>query len=98
MDDSLVTRYNNYLAAFKQWLNQFAKFTPRTVKTKMKRKIVSNSARKLYYMLLNIYFNDYNNITDERKKRWGKYLILMNYLLKVKNLLHWRKKKKVNHS
>ena len=98
MDDSLVTRYNNYLAAFKQWLNKFAKFTPRTVKTKMKRKIVSNSARKLYYMLLNIYFNDCNNITDERKKRWGKYLILMNYLLKVKNLLHWRKKKKVNHS
>ena len=37
----------------------------------MKRKIVYSTARKLYDMLLNIYFDDYNNITDEEKEKLG---------------------------
>ena len=36
MDDSLLLRYNNYLAPFKQQLEKFNKFTPRKSKTKGK--------------------------------------------------------------
>ena len=50
-------------------MKEFKKFTPPTVKIKMKRKIVFSNARKLYDMLLNIYFDDYNNITDEEKEK-----------------------------
>ena len=53
-----------------------------------------NNAKKLYSIVLNIYYNDYNEITDKEKGRMGKYIILITYLLKVKDL--W--KKKVNHS
>ena len=34
-------------------------------KTKIKRKSVHNNAEKLYNALLNIYFNQYNNIGDK---------------------------------
>ena len=37
MDDSLVSRYNNYLIPFKQRLKEFEKFTPQTVKTKKEK-------------------------------------------------------------
>ena len=97
MDDFLVTRYINYLAPFKQRMEEFKKFTPGKAKTKAKKK---NNAKKLYSILLSIYYNDYNDITDKEKKRWVKNIILITYLLKVKDLLNRRKKmkKKVNHS
>ena len=68
MDDSLVSRYNNYLTLSKQQLEEFKKFTPQKVKAKEKKKILYHNAIKLYNTLLSIYFNDYNNITDEEKK------------------------------
>ena len=55
MDDTLVSRYNNYLPPFKQRLEVFKKFTPRKVKTKAKTKIVYNNAKKVYSNLLSIY-------------------------------------------
>ena len=69
MDDSLVSRYNNYLALLKQRLEEFKKFIPRKAKTKAKKKIVYNNAKKLYNTLLSIYYNDYNEITDEEKRK-----------------------------
>ena len=37
-------------------------------KIKTKNKIMYNNAKKLYDILLSIYYNNYNNITDEEKK------------------------------
>ena len=74
-----MSRYNNYLAPFKQQLEEFKKFIPQKGKRKAKKKIVYNNARKLYNILLSIYHNDYNNdeeeerkITDEEKERMDK--------------------------
>ena len=54
---------------------------------------------KNYDILLSIYYNDYNIITD-KKKMILKNMILKAYLLKVKDLINQRKKikKKVNYS
>ena len=45
--DSLLWKYNNDLAPFKQRLEEFRKFIPRKRKTKAKKKIVYNNAKKL---------------------------------------------------
>ena len=87
-----MSRYNNYFSPFKQRLKEFENFTPRTVKTKENNKIVYNNARELYSKLLSIYYNDYNDITDDEKKGWLKNMTLKIYLLKVKDLM-----KKANH-
>ena len=59
-----------------------------------------HNAIKIYNTLLCLYFNDYDNITEEGKEKMGESLILIIYLLKVIGLLNRRKKmqKKVNHS
>ena len=44
---------------------------PRAEKTKIKEKDVYKNTAILYNLLLAIYFNDYNNITDEKKNRDG---------------------------
>ena len=77
-----MSRYNNYLTLFKQRLKEFKKFTPRTVKTKKNKKIVYNNARKLYSKLLSIYYNDYNDVTDEEKEGMGKKYDPINLLIK----------------
>ena len=53
-----------------------------------------NNAKKLYSIVPNMYYNDYNEITDKEKGKMAKNIILITYLLKIKDL--W--KKKVNHS
>ena len=63
MDDSFKAKYNR-LTLFYHRLNEFKKFTPQTVKTKMKKKIVYNNALNLYNKL-SIYFNDYINIKSK---------------------------------
>ena len=57
MDDSLVSRYNNYLAPLKQRLEESNKFTPRKSKTKAEKRAVYSDAKKLYNTLLSIYYN-----------------------------------------
>ena len=37
MGDSLVSRYNNYLAPFKEWLEEFKKFAPQEAKKKREK-------------------------------------------------------------
>ena len=69
MDDFLVLRYNNYLAPFKQRLEEIKKFTLGKAKTKEKKTIAYNNAKKLYSILLSIYYNDYNDMTDEEKEK-----------------------------
>ena len=60
----------------------------------MKTKIVYNNALNLYNKLISIYFNDYINITYEKRKRWINNMILIIHLLRVKNLLILEKKMK----
>ena len=71
MDDSLVSRYSNYLAPFKQRFEEFKKLTPRILKTKAKKRTVYNNAKKLYSILLSNYYDDYNDIIDEEKEKMG---------------------------
>ena len=91
MDDSLVSRNSNYLAPFKQQLEEFQKFIPRKVKTKTKKKIVCNNAKKLYSILLNIYFNDYNEITDEEKEKTDEKYNPNNLLIKGQRFIELKK-------
>ena len=60
----------------------------------MKRKIVFSNARKLYDMLLNIYFDDYNNITDEEKEKLGEKCNSINLLIKGQRCIGLKKEKK----
>ena len=64
-----MSTYNNYLVPFKERLEEFKKFAPR--KAKAKKKIVYNNTKNLYSILLSIYYNDYNYITDEEKEKMG---------------------------
>ena len=47
---SLVSRDSNYLATFKQWLEEFKKYSPQKLKTKSNR-TVDNNAKKVYSKL-----------------------------------------------
>ena len=64
------SEFKNVEKYVKQWLKEFKKFTPRTVKTKKNKKIMYSIARKLYSKR-SIYYNDYNDITDEEKRKDG---------------------------
>ena len=82
MDDSFEAKYNR-LILFYHRLNEFKKFTPQTLKTKSKKKkIVYNNALNLCNKLLSIYFNDYNNITNEKKEQMNKKYDPNNLLIK----------------
>ena len=81
------------MSLFKQELKGFKKFTPRTVKTKKKRKIAYKSAKELYRKLLSIYHNDYNDISDEEKERMDEKYNPKNLLIKF-----IADEKKVNNS
>ena len=82
MDDSSVSRYNNYLAPFKQWLKEFKNFTSWKLKIKSKKRIVYSNAEKWYSKQLSIYYDDFNSITDEEKEKIGEKYNPKNLLLK----------------
>ena len=86
-DDFLVSRYNNYLAPFKQQLEEIKKFTIGKAKTKEKKKIAYNNDKKLYSILLNIYCNDYNDMTDEEKEKMDEKYNPNDLFIKGQNLL-----------
>ena len=52
------------------------------------------NAANLYNTLLVIYFNYYDIIIDEEKKRWIKDMILVIYFLKIINMMNGTKKMK----
>ena len=58
------------------------------------------NAANLYNTLLVMYFDYYNNITDEEKEETYKKMILVISFLKILNMINDTKKikKKVNHS
>ena len=62
--------------------------------------IYANLLDVLYKILLAIYFNDYNNITADKKVRIDKNVNLVIYFLMVINMINGTKKmkKKVNQS
>ena len=82
-----MSRYNNYLAPFKQQLEEIKKFTIGKAKTKEKKKIAYNNDKKLYSILLNIYCNDYNDMTDEEKEKMDEKHNPNDLLIKGQNLL-----------
>ena len=87
-----MSRYNNYLAPFKQRLEELKKFTPPKVKTKTKKKrLCMIMLKKLYNILLTIYYNDYNNIIDEEKERMDKNYDTKNLLIKGQRFIESKK-------
>ena len=79
MDDSPD---NNRQAKFYNRLNEFKKFTLRTVNRKKKMKTVYNNAKHLFNKLLSIYYIDYINITDEEKEKMAEKCNPNNLLIK----------------
>ena len=61
----------------------------------MKKKSMYNNAINLYNKLLKIYFNDYNNIRNEKKEDMGKKYDPSNLLLYDINLLNRKNKMKI---
>ena len=88
-----MSRYNN-LAPFKQRLEEFKKFNPRKLKTKSKKKTVYSNAKKLYSKLLRIYYDDYNDISDEEKEKMGEKYNLKNLLLMGQRFVESKKEEK----
>ena len=100
-DDSLVSRYNNYLAPFKTRLKEFKIFTPQKLKTNTKIKIVYNEAKKpIQYTTINIYYNYYDVITDEEKERMGKKDDAKTLPVKGQSFIEWKneEEEKANHN
>ena len=61
----MTTKYDSMLL-FYNGLNELRNLALRTEKTKIKKHIVYNNAINLYYTLLTIYFNKYNNIANKK--------------------------------
>ena len=95
IDKSLETGYNR-LARFYNKLNEFQKFTSRTVNTKETKKIVYNNAKNLFNKLLSIYCNDYNNTPDEEKEKMGEKIIIVigDLLIKGTRFIELKKEDK----
>ena len=51
-----------------------------------------NNARKLYSILVNIYYNDYNDITDEENERMGKKYVPKNLFINNQRLIEQKNK------
>ena len=62
------------------------------MKTKKNEKVVYNNARKLYSKLLSIYYNGYNDITDEGEERMGKKYVPKNLLIKGQRFIEEKNK------
>ena len=65
----MTTKYDSMLL-FYNGLNELRNLALRTEKTKIKKHIVYNNAISLYYTLLTIYFNQYNNIANKKNLPW----------------------------
>ena len=86
------TKYDKLLSFYLR-LNEFRNLVPRTDETKMKNNIVYKNAASLYNTPLTFYFNDYNNIINEKKKRWIANMILAIHFLKVINIVQKNEEK-----
>ena len=82
------------MAKFYNWLNEFKKFTPRTVNTREKKKTVYNNAKNLFNKLLSIYYVDYINIPDEEKEKMGEKYKPSNLLIKGHRFIELKRKDK----
>ena len=89
-DKSLTARYDNNWVRF-YWLKKFLEFAPRTAKIKTKNKFVYNNAAKLLNILLSIYFNDYNNTTNEEKEKMGEIYHPDNLFIKGYRFIELKK-------
>ena len=73
MNDFLKSRYNTLFRSVIHRLDESKIFSPRTEYTKEKKNIVYNNAKDLYNKILTIYYIDYKNIQDEKKRMGKKY-------------------------
>ena len=64
------------------------------MKLKSKKRTVYNDAKKLYSKLLSIYYDDYDNVTDEEKERMGEKYNSKNLLLKGQRFIELKKEQK----
>ena len=64
------------------------------LKKKTKRKIVYNNVLNLYNKLLSIYFNDYTNITNEKKEVMCERYDPNNFLIKGHRFIESKEKDK----
>ena len=67
---------------FKKRLGEFKNFIPGKSKTKAKKRIVYNNAKRLYNRLIISYYDDYNEIADEEKEKMGEKYYPNNLLFK----------------
>ena len=63
-------------------------------KTNVKKRTVYNNAKTLYSKLLTIYYDDYNDITDEEKEKMGEKHNSKNLHLKGQRYIESKKEKK----
>ena len=63
-------------------MGEFKNFIPGKSKTKVKKRIVYNNAKRLYNRLISIYYDDYNEIADEKKEKMGEKHYPNNLLFK----------------
>ena len=80
------------MAPYKQRLEEIEKSTTQKVKAKAKKEIVYNNAKRLYSILLSIYNNNYNDITDEEKERVGKKYDPKNLVINGQSFIESKKK------
>ena len=66
------------------------------MKLKSKR-TVYNDAKKLYSKLLSIYYDYYDNVTDEEKEMMGEKYNFKNLLLKGQRLIELKKEQNHKH-
>ena len=68
---SFTTKYVNLLSFYHR-LNEFRNLVSRSEKTKVKKKSMYRNIATPYRTLQAIYFNDYNNITADKKVKINK--------------------------
>ena len=93
MDDSFESQCNR-LTKFYNGLNEFKKFTFRTVNTKEEMKTVYKNAKNLFNNLLSIFYNDYIDIPDEEKKKMSEKYNPSNLLIKCLTFIESKKEDK----
>ena len=91
IDDSLKTRFKK-LVSFNNQLKEFKKRKARKERAIIKRKSVYDDAVNLYNIILSIYFNDYNNATNEEKKGKDEKHDPSNLLLKGSKFIYLNEK------
>ena len=94
MNDCLVPGCNNYLDQLKQRRKKNILLEKR--KQKVKKRTVNDNAKNIFSKLLSIYYDDYNDITDEEKEKMGEKYNPRNLHLKGQRSIESKKAENSN--